>query len=293
MQKFGLIGDPIATSLSPVLFRAAYGGRWPYDLIEGAVFEASWKRFLEDYTAINVTAPFKEAAFAQVLCLSREGLGTVSGPCFKIGATNLVVKGPEGIQAHNSDFSGVILSVAESLFPGVVDACYREFGNRGHIKVHQFVRKHLGEIYGSQPQALIVGCGGAGKAAAVAAAELGYGVALMNRTPERAQALAAALPEYGFLPVPLADFSAAAAECDLVIYTLPCPLDEALTAPLAPAGLLPKLFLEANYKTPAFSEASLPGWTYIPGHRWLRYQALAGYALMTGEQPDAAALAKA
>ena len=45
MKRFGLIGNPVAGSLSPRLFEAAYGGRYTYDLIEGAEFAASWQRF--------------------------------------------------------------------------------------------------------------------------------------------------------------------------------------------------------------------------------------------------------
>ena len=63
MSKFGLIGDPIATSLSPLLFNAGYSGELEYDLIEGNDFDASWKRFLDEYDGINVTSPFKEKAF--------------------------------------------------------------------------------------------------------------------------------------------------------------------------------------------------------------------------------------
>ena len=59
MKRFGLIGNPVAGSLSPRLFEAAYGGRYAYDLIEGAVFDTSWQRFLDDYDGINITAPFK------------------------------------------------------------------------------------------------------------------------------------------------------------------------------------------------------------------------------------------
>ena len=68
MKKFGLIGNPIAHSMSPSLFKAAYsrpddqGGspEFIYELIEGADFEASYKKFTEEYDGINVTAPFKE-----------------------------------------------------------------------------------------------------------------------------------------------------------------------------------------------------------------------------------------
>jgi Shikimate 5-dehydrogenase len=57
MKRFGLIGNPVAGSLSPRLFEAAYGGRYTYDLIEGAEFAASWQRFLDEYDGINITAP--------------------------------------------------------------------------------------------------------------------------------------------------------------------------------------------------------------------------------------------
>ena len=65
MMKFGIIGDPVSHSKSPVLFKAAYAGAWPYELIEGSDFETSWKKFLEEYTGINVTAPFKALAFGK------------------------------------------------------------------------------------------------------------------------------------------------------------------------------------------------------------------------------------
>ena len=302
-ERYGLIGAGIAGSLSPDLFGAAYGNTLPYDLLDDADFLPSWQRFLEGYKAVNVTAPHKEAAFAQVLRLARDGFGDLSGPCFKIGATNLVVKTPEGIMAHNSDFTGVILSVAEAYFPDLIPQCYARFGERGHIKVHQFLRNELEGLFGRRPQALVIGCGGAGKAAAVAAAEMGFATALMNRTPGRAQELADRLPEYGFLPVPASDLRGALKECDLVIYTIPeaVPLVAELTAddfsgedtgiPGTPA----KVLLEANYKHPAFSGAVLErlregGCRYVSGRRWLLYQALTGYGIMTGRQADPAAM---
>ena len=104
-MKFGLIGHPIAHSLSPALFKAGYDGRYPYELIETADFEEAYERFLEGYNGINVTAPFKELAFAKADILSPE--------CKTIGATNLLVKTPEGIKAYNSDYLGVRMWLAE------------------------------------------------------------------------------------------------------------------------------------------------------------------------------------
>ena len=105
MKKFGLIGHPIAHSLSPSLFNAAYDGKYAYDLIEGEDFESSYQRFIEEYDAINVTAPFKELAFAKADILSEE--------CQSTGATNLLVKTKAGIKAYNSDFLGVRMWLSE------------------------------------------------------------------------------------------------------------------------------------------------------------------------------------
>ena len=296
-RKYGLIGDPIAKSKSPALFRAAYD--FPYDLIEGSDFEESFRKFEEEYLAINVTAPFKEQANAKVEELAELGKGEISGPVARIGATNLLVKTPEGISAHNSDFTGIIACIAEGYYPGIVSEFVKEYGERFFIKLHQFFLMSLSRRFTMQPQALIVGCGGAGRAAAVAAAELGFGTVLMNRTVGKARAIAEAMPEYDFLVDPVEDFKEAVKECDLVIYTLPVALPgiEELSADdyATPGACCGKVILEANYKDPSFdgiAQARLAAadGTYIPGSRWLLYQALTGYPIMTGLTPDLAAM---
>ena len=109
MKRFGLIGHPVAGSFSPKLFEAAYGGRYPYDLLEGADFGVSWKRFLDSYDGINITAPFKEDAFRAV--------DTLSDNARLCGAVNLAVKTPDGIVGYNTDVDGVILAVRETGLP--------------------------------------------------------------------------------------------------------------------------------------------------------------------------------
>lgn len=304
MKKFGIIGNPVKGSKSPLLFNAAYNGMtqedgsaYSYDLIDEDRFENAWKRFLNEYAAINVTAPFKEPAFAKVLSLAKEGKGQISGPAAKIGATNIVVKGHDGIEAHNSDFTGIITAVAEAYYPSIVEEFMREFGERFFIKIHQFFRLNRDEHFKTMPQALIVGCGGAGRAAAIAAAEMGFETVLMNRSLEKAQAIINSNPEYGFLAVPLADFKEAVKECDLIIYTLPIALPQidGFSADDFVMEGSHKVIFEANYRNPSFDEAaqfkiaSADG-IYIPGTRWLLYQALTGYGLMTGSCPDFAAM---
>ena len=148
MNRFGLIGDPIATSLSPALFEAAYSGEFSYDLIQGAEFGGSWKAFEDRYKGINVTAPFKQQAFSQA--------DIFTAGCRKIGAANIIVKTDDGILADNSDFTGVILSIAEAYVPGIVMEFYERYGIKAHIKIHQYVKQALTMLFSRKPQALIV-----------------------------------------------------------------------------------------------------------------------------------------
>ena len=288
MKKFGLIGNPIAHSMSPSLFKAAYSRpddqdgspEFIYELIEGADFEASYKKFTKEYDGINVTAPFKEKAFAKAVIKSPE--------CQKTGATNLLVKTPEGIKAYNSDYSGILLSLLEAMYP----------------------EKDLKDLYSaitvrsidkpSGLSALVTGCGGAGKAAAIAAGDLGLSVTLINRTVSKAEAIAAALPEYGFKVRRQEDFRQCFKEADIVIYTLPGPVEgiyELTGDDFSTRSGYGKILLEANYKDPAFTpgilsriQAANPEFKYIPGKKWLLYQAYTGYGLFTGKAPDLEAM---
>jgi len=282
MSEFGLIGHPIEHSQSPRLFEAAYNGRYGYDLIRGQYFEESYAKFLKGYKAINVTAPFKEKAF--------EKADIVSGPATLTGAANILVKTPEGISAYNSDFTGVILTLAEALFPGIIREFYGTFGSQAHVKIHQFVRAKLTEHYGRKPSALVVGLGGAGKAAALAAAEAGFATTVMNRTAARTEKFVQGLPEYGFRVADIRDFRTELHQADFVVYALPMALD---VFSELDAGDFPSrpIVLEANYRDPAFSgllRARMldAGAKYLPGNLWLVNQAVSGYAVMTGEAPD-------
>ena len=272
-MKFGLIGHPIAHSLSPALFKAGYDSRYPYQLIEGADFEDSYRRFLEGYDGINVTAPFKEPAFAKADILSPE--------CEAIGATNLLVKTPDGIKAYNSDYLGVrmwLSDVAEGLkrTPPTPSSWAPPPAARG------VARFSSPQPHQTAVKALIVGLGGAGKAAAAAAESLGMEVIRMNRTVRDADTK------------PLSNFRECFREADIIIYNIPTAIPELyeLTDEDFGAGR-PKYILEANYRKPSFDEMLLqkmrtanPMAEYTSGKIWLLYQAVTGYEIFTGEKPD-------
>ena len=294
MKRFGLIGHPVAGSFSPKLFEAAYGGRYPYDLIEGAEFGASWQRFLDEYDGINITAPFKQDAYRAVDALSDDAR--------LCGAVNLAVKTPAGIVGYNTDVAGVVLAVREAL------AAREASGPQPVIPGSPDAQPAIPGATGNRlKEALVVGCGGAGRAAAVAALRLGCRVTLANRTPSRAADLNARLSPIdtatsigtpagatpiGTTPidtpastdspvctwVPVKDLDTLSP--DLVIYTVPGPMDGFPEFPEA-------IVLEANYRTPCLKGC---GRTYISGLRWLLFQAVAGYEIFTGETPDADAM---
>lgn len=100
MPRFGLIGCPISHSGSPALFASFCGGRFAYDLIETGSFQEAWNIFRTGYTAVNVTAPFKEAAAARA---------DIHGPEVEAtGAANILINTPRGVVARNSDYLGLV-----------------------------------------------------------------------------------------------------------------------------------------------------------------------------------------
>lgn len=260
-HRYGLIGHPIAHSGSPALFCRAYSGKWPYDLIETPSFDEAWQRFLSDYDAINITAPFKEQAAARADIKSPE--------VQSIGAANIAVKTRCGVKVFNSDYLGV----------------------------RMLLERHLGDVRGMRPQnacadserarVLVVGYGGAGKAAAAAARDLGLETTVCNRSNH---ALAFIRP-LSTIPE---------CEADIVLYTLPMLVPEmAEYLSRAKAGVIPgpHMFVEANYRDPVFAPfgsapsdgaaVSLPEQCrYIPGEQWLIAQAVTGYELLTGVKPE-------
>ena len=153
MKKFALIGNPIKHSLSPVLFKAAFPPAsenqesvqeepMVYDLVEEPSIDKSIARLRQEgYLGANVTAPFKEGAMRFV---------TDPDPISKtLGATNLILLKGDRIFSYNTDY----------------------------LAVRRMVREYkTGLSESDAPEdvaALVIGCAGAGKAAALACRDEG------------------------------------------------------------------------------------------------------------------------
>ena len=273
MMKFGLIGHPIAHSLSPSLFKAAFNDRYAYDLIEGEDFEESYRKFLDGYRAVNVTTPFKEIAYRRA--------DIATDDCKAIGAANILVKTDDGkVIAANSDHMGVIGAAMAGLYPD------------------KNVRK----------TALIVGCGGAAKAAAYAMCSSGYATTIINRSFEKARDFAQQLEKiqgFNIVAVPMTEFRKQFRNAGIIIYTLPVHIHELdrLSGNDVRGNTFfrkeTKVLIEANYKDPAFSEDFIntfrrmnPLFEYVSGKEWLLHQALGAYLAFLNEEPNIEAMRK-
>ena len=160
----GIVGNPVAHSLSPVIHNG-----W----IEAAGMDAAYVAFpardaagFETLVAagragllsgVNVTAPFKEQAFA--LADSASGTARVSG------SANILVFRNGEVRADSADGLGLLRALQE-----------------------QAPRLSL-----AGSPVVMLGAGGAARAAAAALAGAGALVRIVNRTRERAEALAADL----------------------------------------------------------------------------------------------------
>lgn len=182
----GVVGNPIAHSLSPWLHNrwiAALGLDAAY--VPFAPLPHRFAAFVDGLrgtiVGLNVTSPFKREALVLA--------DRASAPARRAGSANLLLFARDGsIEAHSTDGAGLLTALARRA-PGVSPA-------RG--------------------PAAILGAGGAGAAAAVALADAGWTVRLLNRTRAPAAALAEMLPRTTAHPLE----EAAMLGCALVVNAL-------------------------------------------------------------------------
>lgn len=270
-NRFGLIGSPITHSLSPELFKAAYSGKYIYDLIVEDDFDKAFATFMSSYDAVNVTQPFKDKALQKA-----DGCADYVR---RIGAANILLKDGDEIIAHNSDYTGVKMILQD------------------HFEIES-------EQTSEKIKALVIGCGGAARAAACAAADLGIKTTIVNRTPEKVNEFISRPGNGGIIAGDFTKLGKHISDSQLIIYAIPQALEEIMH--MAKRAFRSKSILEANYAKPSFSRQhhgitlnrrvsekfiEIPQRCYyLSGEIWLFAQALTGYSLLTGENPDERAM---
>ncbi|HOX25774.1 MAG TPA: shikimate dehydrogenase [Candidatus Krumholzibacteria bacterium] len=199
-RVFGLVGRPIAHSLSPRLMNDAFA-RLGLDAVYVAfpADPARPRELLAGLDALgvagaNVTYPLKAAVMPDLV--------VVAPAARAIGAVNVLSREPAGgFRGENTDGGGLVLALRQAL--------------------------------GWEPggcRVAIVGAGGAARAAAHGLCDAGVAsVTFLARSPERAAAdlasLRAALPGRPLAVVALGAGAAALADADLVVQATPIGLD--------------------------------------------------------------------
>jgi 3-dehydroquinate dehydratase / shikimate dehydrogenase len=257
---FGIVGNPVAHSLSPRLHNGAYralGIPALYLPFHAASFGEFWLEVVESeipellgmpLSGLSVTAPHKEAALAVA--------GAESPRAARIGAANTLVLKDGVWEAESTDPEGVVLPLKE----------------RG--------------IDPAGKAAAVVGAGGAGRSSAVGLEAAGARVTLVNRGAERGERAAEEL-KLPFLPLEELDPGA----FDLLVNAtslgrdpegpLPFPVDR-----LRPGTVVIDLVYDAARPglTRLLQEAAARGAVAIDGREVLLSQALGQFRMMTGRE---------
>ena len=114
----GLVGESIEHSLTPDLHMQEarhLGLEYEYriiDLLDPNLSEMSFEEVLAEatrsgYAALNVTHPFKQVAL--------NSLKTSSSEVLEVGATNLVLQPGAAIHGENTDWSGFLFAIGQSI----------------------------------------------------------------------------------------------------------------------------------------------------------------------------------
>lgn len=158
-RRFGVIGWPLGYSLSPAMQNAAiarFGFRAVYRAVK--VAPADWTEFLETVgeqnglEGFNVTIPYKE----KILALA----SSVHSSAALCGAANTLVRGPRGWKAFSTDGQGLLDDLREK------------------------------NIAWEGKSVVLLGAGGAARAAFFALGKTARSIALVNRSRGRAENLA-------------------------------------------------------------------------------------------------------
>ncbi len=246
----GIVGNPVSHSLSPVIHNAwleaggvdgAYVAFAPKDASGFEALVAAGRAGL--IAGLNVTAPFKEQAFA----LADEAAAAAQ----MTGSANILVFEEGRVRADSADGAGVLYALAEQAPKLKLDGA----------------------------SVVMLGAGGAARAGAGALIEAGAALSILNRTRERAEALAADLGP----AVSVAPDANVLEGADLVINALSVAPDISLAA-LKPSAVV----MDMTYKpvvTPLLAAARARGLTTVDGLAMLIGQAAPSFEAIFRRPP--------
>ncbi len=264
---YGVMGHPVAHSLSPAMQNAAFAAAGldaaylPLPVEPERLFEAIRGAHAMGFQGLNVTVPHKRRAAE--IALGLDPVARVTG------AVNTLRRVPDGYEGFNTDAPATLaLLEAAGLRPGM--------------------------------RALVVGAGGAARAGTWALLKAGAAVRVAGRRPEAAaelcQALAGAFPGARAGPVSLDEAAAEAERCEVVVNATTV----GLPGPAAGRALPPFRFrpgqvaVDYVYGDTAFARAAAAaGAALVTGEQILVRQGALAFSLWTGRPAPEAAMTAA
>jgi shikimate dehydrogenase len=256
MQVYGLIGNPVGHSLSPPMHEAAY---------EAAGLDARYVTFeppeSEGAAAVESAATLGVAGLNVTIPFKQQVLPAVEPAPLaeRVGAVNTVDFGTDPPTGYNTDAAGVTRALTH----------------------------HDVALAGT---AVVVGAGGAGRAAAFALADAGMAIRVANRTVERAEELAAAVdagPGAGATAHGLDRLAELLADADVLVNATSVGMDEDVSPVPADALHADLAVLDAVYspaETRLLREAAAADATTVDGAWMLLYQGVEAFERWTGRE---------
>jgi shikimate dehydrogenase len=255
-KLYAVVGDPVAHSLSPLIHN-----RWIHEAGIDAAYVALHLRSPDaaadlralarlGFSGLNITLPYKLAALAAANAASPDASA--------VGAANTLMRESNGEWiAYNTDIDGFSLALAHCL--------------------------------GADPKGrrvILIGAGGAARAAALQLARLGVELAIVNRSKANADTLAKNLaPEAE--TADLSELGSLAERADIVVNSASLGHAGASLPQLPPGKGRP--FLDLSYGKAAkdtLAAAAAAGWAPHDGLRMLVGQAAAAFRIWFGQSPD-------
>ena len=261
-KLYGIIGDPIGHSLSPLMQNVAFKHRGldsiylafrvhPQDL-EGAI--AGMKSL--GVGGFNVTVPHKVAVMKY--------LDTIDPVALEIGAVNTVVEKDGVLVGYNTDGAGALAALRE------------------------------GNVQLKGRKVVVLGAGGAARALAFSFAPLTESLIILNRTGHRAKDLANSLTKWNSnvdgKQVSVAELRTELLDTDILVNATSVGMyphiDGSIVEPeCLRQGMIVFDIVYNPLMTRLLRDAEAVGARIVRGDRMLVYQGALGFELWTGKKP--------
>ena len=247
-QVYGVFGNPVTSSKSPAMLNAAFAATG-IDAVYLPLQAETAADLFQTAEALplagaSVTMPLKELILPRLT----QDLDPLAAT---IGAANTLVRTGPNLRGYNTDAAGITVPLARRI-----------------------------PLQGAN--ILVLGAGGAARAAVFALRAAGARVSILNRSPQRAQVLA---DQSG--SAVLTRTQAADTRFDAILNATPHGMHgQTIEAPLTANEMNTQVFFDLVYnplETPLLRQARARGITVIPGLEMFLAQGAAQFTLWTGQ----------